>query len=44
MHEEGYEDLIEEGGTDGASGVLIDGEKWGLWCVGYDVGSFVENL
>ena len=42
MHEEGYNDLMEEDGIYGVSGVLIDGGKWYLQCVGCDVGSFVE--
>ena len=28
VHEDGYKDLIEEGGTYGGSGVLINGRKW----------------
>ena len=34
--------LMEESSTNGASGVLIDGGKWYLWCVRCDMGSFVE--
>ena len=41
MHEDGYKDLMEEGGTNSASGVLIDGGKWYLRCVGCVAGSFV---
>ena len=44
VHEDGYKDLMEEGGNYGAWGVLIDGEKWYLQCIRCDVGSFVEGF
>ena len=37
-------DLLVEDGTYGVLGVLIDGEKWYLRCVGYVVGLFVRGL
>ena len=40
VHEDGYKNLIEEGGTYRASGVLFDGGKWNLRCVRSFVGSF----
>ena len=43
---DGYKDLMGEGDTYGASGVLIDGGKSYLWCVkcvvGWFVGEFLE--
>ena len=44
MHDDGYKDLTEEGGTHGALGVLIDRGKWYLRCIGCDVGSFVGGF
>ena len=44
VHEDGYKDLMEEGGTYGASGELIDGRKWYLQCVRCVVGSFVGGF
>ena len=43
MHEDEYGDFMEEGGIYGALGVLIDGGKWYLQCVGCNVGSFVGD-
>ena len=44
MHGGGYKDLMEEGGTYSASGMLFDGGKWYLRCVGCVVGSFVGGF
>ena len=34
VHGDGYKDLMKEDGTYGALGVLFDGGKWYLWCIG----------
>ena len=44
VHGDGYKDLMEEGDTYGALGVLFNGGKWYLQCVGCAVGSFVGGI
>ena len=44
VHGDGYEDLMKEGVTYGASGVWFDGRKWSLRCVGCEVESFVREV
>ena len=44
LYEHGYKDLMVEGGTYGASGVLIDGGKGYLECIGCVMGSFVGGF
>ena len=44
VHGDGYKDLTENEVTYGASGVLFDGGKWYLRCVGYVVMLFVAKI
>ena len=44
VHGDGYKDLMEEDGTYSALGVLFDGGKWFLPCVGCAVRLFVGGL
>ena len=44
MHGDGYKNLIEEDGTYGVLGMLFDGGKWYLRCIGCVVGLFVGGF
>ena len=44
VYEDTYKDLMEEGATYSASGVVIDGGKWYLQCINCVVESFVRGI
>ena len=44
VHRDGYKYLMGDNGTHGASGVLFDGRKWYLWCVGCVLLLFVRGF